>query len=112
MDVYFDKVYSIQDGKFVLEFDGEYGAADNSNVVITESGPVYEYSCNGEPVSGESEYKNRLHQIYDESKATNPYDGAVYDQQKGRYVGNELCDYQEMINLLAGKHGKHGKHKF
>lgn len=101
MDVYYDNIYSIVNGEFVKRYSGEYGAPDNSNVEFDANGdPIYEYYWNGVQVFSEEEYLRRLGDVYDEAKDTNPYDKAIYDSDLYRYVGNGLCDYQEIIEAI------------
>lgn len=99
MDVYYDKIYTIQDGQFALLYSGDYGAEDNSNVQLDESGmPIYNYYWNGTQVSSQEEYMTLLNQVYNTEQAITPYDGAQYED--GRYVGNGLCDYNEIIEAI------------
>lgn len=99
MDVYYDKIYTIQGGQFALLYSGDYGAEDNSNVQLDESGmPIYNYYWNGTQVSSQEEYMTLLNQVYNTEQAITPYDGAQYED--GRYVGNGLCDYNEIIEAI------------
>lgn len=44
MDEYYDKIYTLENGNFVLLYSGEYGAKDNSKVEYGDDGmPVYQY---------------------------------------------------------------------
>lgn len=77
MDNYYDAVYKIESGKFVLIGSGDYGAIDNSRVEIDENGePVYVYYWNDKEVS-KSEYKAELNKVFDENKAKSYYDIAI-----------------------------------
>ena len=99
MDVYYDKIYTIQDGQFLLLYSGDYGAEDNSNVQVDESGmPIYNYYWEETQVFSQEEYMNLLNQVYNTEQAITPYDGAQYEG--GRYVGNGLCDYNEIIEAI------------
>lgn len=99
MDVYYDKIYTIQDGQFLLLYSGDYGAEDNTNVQLDESGmPIYNYYWEGTQVSSQEEYMTLLNQVYNTEQAITPYDGAQYED--GRYVGNGLCDYNEIIEAI------------
>lgn len=101
MDVYHDKIYSIENGQFVLLHEGNYGAADNSHVQFDSDGnPVYNYYWNGTEVSSETEYMNLLKEVYNTQQAITPFDGAEYDSETWRYVGNGLCDYEEIIEAI------------
>ena len=101
MDVYHDKIYSIENGQFVLLHEGNYGAADNSHVQFDSDGnPIYDYYWDGTEVSSETEYMNLLNEVYNAQQAITPFDGAEYDSETGRYVGNGLCDYEEIIEAI------------
>lgn len=101
MDVYHDKIYSIENGQFVLLHEGNYGAADNSHVQFDSDGyPIYDYYWDGTEVSSETEYMNLLNEVYNAQQAITPFDGAEYDSETWRYVGNGLCDYEEIIEAI------------
>ena len=64
-----------------------------------ESGmPIYNYYWEGTQVSSQEEYMDLLNQVYNTEQAITPYDGAQYEG--GRYVGNGLCDYNEIIETI------------
>ena len=99
MDVYYDKIYTIQDGQFVLLYSGNYGVENNGDRQLDESGRlIYNYYWNGSQVSSEEEYMNLLNQVYNTDMAVSPYDGAEYSD--GRYIGNGLCNYDEIIEAI------------
>lgn len=99
MDVYYDKIYTIQGGQFVLLYSGNYGAENNVDRQLDESGRlIYNYYWNGSQVSSEEEYMNLLNQVYNTDMAVSPYDGAEYSD--GRYIGNGLCNYDEIIEAI------------
>ncbi|MGN0268232.1 MAG: hypothetical protein ACI4D7_11205 [Lachnospiraceae bacterium] len=101
MDEYYDRIYDIEDGTFVLLHEGEYGAADNASVQFDSNGePIYQYTWDKKDVSSKEEYQNLLQAVYDTDQAVSPFDGAEYDSKAGRYVGNGLCDYQEIIDAI------------
>ena len=101
MDVYYDKIYGIQDGQFVLKASGEYGAEDNTSVKIDENGnPIYNYKWNNKEVASESEYMELLEQSYDIGRSVSPFDGTSYDDDAARYVGNGICDYNEIVEAV------------
>ena len=101
MDVYHDKIYSIENGQFVLLHEGKYGAIDNSHVQFNSDGkPIYNYYWDGIEVSSETEYMNLLNEVYNAQQAITPFDGAEYDSKTWRYVGNDLCDYEEIIEAI------------
>lgn len=100
MDEYYDKIYTLENGNFVLLYSGEYGAEDNSKVEYGDDGmPVYRYFWENEEVSSE-EYERKLNEVYDTEKEVKIFQDAQYDSEKGRYVGNGLCDYQEIIEAI------------
>ena len=81
-------------------YSGEYGAEDNSKVEYGDDGmPVYRYFWENEEVSSE-EYERKLNEVYDTEKEIKIFQDAQYDSEKGRYVGNGLCDYQEIIEAI------------
>ena len=101
MDVYHDKIYSIENGQFVLLYEGNYGASDNAHVQFDSDGnPIYNYYWNGTEVSSETEYMNLLNEIYNVQQAITPFDDAEYNSETWRYVGNGLCDYEEIIEAI------------
>ena len=72
MDEYYDKIYTIKNGKFVLLYDGEYGAEDNSKVQIDKNGmPIYKYYWNGKEAT-KNKYTSMLNDKFDKSKAVKP----------------------------------------
>ncbi len=102
MDVYFDKIYSIDNGEFVLRHKGDFGAKDNSNVQIDSNGnPVYDYYWNETQISSEEEYQRLLNDVYNIQQANNPYEGAEYDSATHLYVGNGFCNYKEILQAIV-----------
>lgn len=103
MAVYYDKIYSIENSQFVLLHEGNYGASDNAHVQFDSDGnPIYNYYWNGTEVSSEAEYMNLLNEVYNAQQAITPFDGAgaEYNSETWRYVGNSLCDYEEIIEAI------------
>lgn len=101
MDVYHDKIYSIKNGQFILLHEGDFGASDNSHIQLDSDGnPIYNYYWNGTEVSSEAEYMNLLNEVYNTQHAVTPFDGAEYNRETWRYVGNGLCDYGEIIEAI------------
>ncbi len=89
MDAYYDIVYSIENGTFVVWQKGEYGAEDNSNVRFDSEGyPIYNYYWNGNQVSSEAEYEELLNKAFDKGRATNPYES------------NDVFEYQEIMKQI------------
>lgn len=83
MDEYYNKVYSIDDGEFVLRYDGEAGASDNANVQVDSEGyPVYNYYWNGTQVLSEEEYQKLLNDVYDVNQASDFYNGDKYNYRE------------------------------
>ncbi len=82
MDVYFDIVYSIQNGVMTRISEGLWGAEDNANVQIDENGdPIYVYNWNGQQMSKE-EYDANLKQVFDYELAEDGYFTAIYTKQE------------------------------
>ncbi len=77
MDVYYDRIYQIQDGHFVVMAEGKYGAKDNTNVQTDADGnPVYQYSWDGEQMS-KTQYEQRFQKLFDRQKAVRASEGTV-----------------------------------
>ena len=73
MDVYSDKVYKIENGKFITIASGDYGAENNSRVQLDENGyPIYDYYWNDVKMS-ESEYNDKLNSFFDRSMSVDIY---------------------------------------
>lgn len=99
MDEYYDMIYTIKNGEFVVLHEGEFGAEDNANVQWNSEGPIYQYFWDGTQVSSEEEYNQLLNQVYDTKKSINPYDGegngmysvdAYDDEGNGMYSIDEI----------------------
>jgi len=101
MDFYYNKVYCISDGEFVLLYEGEYGAPDNSHVQYdSEGNPLYNYYWRGTQIPSKAEYSNLLNAVYDPQKSVNLYEGLTYDAEAGHLTGNSFCDYEEIIEVI------------
>ncbi len=102
MDTYSDKVYSIENGKFVVKCDGQYGASDNTNVKCDQYGnPIYEYFINGVRVADEKEYEKCLNAVFNEQQAIEPiYANNKYDSNLMRYVGEGIYDRKEILKVI------------
>lgn len=88
MDSYYDKIYQIVDGEFVMLYDGVYGAVDNSRVEYNENGkPIYHYYWNNMQVS-EEEYNDLLNKAFDRKKAICPFDA------------NKVYSYKEIFEAI------------
>ena len=98
MDRYYDRIYSLQNGKFEQIAEGNYGAEDNTNITFdSEGNPVYIYYWNGTSVT-ESEYQGERNKIFDSSKAVSPY--GEYDSASGMYEG--FCGYWQFPEAVLG----------
>lgn len=70
---FYDDVYKIENGQFVLAGSGIYGAQDILNVQYDDLGnAVYEYQWNGNPVS-EDQYSRLLEEAFPSETAVTPY---------------------------------------
>ena len=102
MDTYHDKIYSIENGQFVLLHGGNSGAATDESIEYDANGyPIFHYYWDATEVSSETEYENLLNEVYDTQQAISPFDGTEFDSETGRDIGNGLCDYGEIIELIA-----------
>ena len=82
-------------------YNGEYDAADNADIQYDAQGnPIYDYYCNGTKVSSQAEYDYVHNQIYNVQQAVGPFDNAEYDINTGRYKGNGLCSYEDIIGAI------------
>lgn len=85
MDSYYDKIYTIKNGKFTLLHDGDYGAEDNSHIELDKYGnPIYRYYWNNVEVT-KTKYNSLLNSVFDSSKAISVY------SKKG-YAWNQIRD--------------------
>lgn len=78
MGNYYDKLYCIDNGEFVLLDNGEYYEINNTNI---QSSYDYEYYWNDIQVSKE-EYDNSLNNAFDVKKAINPFDDTMYNYEE------------------------------
>lgn len=76
MDVYWDGVFQLKDGRFTEVAHGDFGAEDNTNVQFGENGPIYQYVWNGQSVS-ETEYQQELKDSFDLASAHNILDEPI-----------------------------------
>ena len=75
MDHYHDKVYSLENGTFILHHTGQFGYIDT---LYPNEERIYDYYWDGEKVS-KSQYKEQLKKAFDEDKAIHLlYDGVGY----------------------------------
>lgn len=68
MDVYYDHIYKIQNGEFVLIADGEFGGSGAGMQVDENGRPVYKYRWDDEELS-EEDYNNKLNAVIPDSQA-------------------------------------------
>lgn len=101
MDNYYDKIYCIEDGKFVQLHNGEYGAVNDADVQYDQDGyPIYDYYWNGIHVSSKDEYMNLLSSAYDTYHSIDPFDTAEYIPEVGHYVGDGIYGYEEIEEAI------------
>ncbi len=101
MDDYYDELFTIHNGQFLLLHTGKYGAPDNSQLTFDSDGnPIYNYYWDGIKITSETEYNTILNQSFNTQLAVSPFDGAEYNKTSGRYVGNGLCIYDEIIAAI------------
>ncbi len=89
MGFYYDRVFALKDGKWILMAEGEYGDPEGGPVLDEEDNFIFQYSWEGKQVSGE-EYEAALKEVYDRSRAKSP---EIY------------YDWKELQSLL--KTGRH-----
>ena len=102
MDVYWDIIYSIQNGKFVVTNRGDVGAFnmehDANGEPIYEyydvqydanNEPIYEYYWNGVHVASEEEYNRLLNSVFDEQNSIKQWD-----------IADEFCTYDEIVREI------------
>ena len=94
MDYYYDYIYRINGSRFEKIHSGEF-QRDFSN---TESYTLI-YNWDGRQVS-ETEYNAQLNQVINPNLAISPWDNTTYDPTTHRYVGNGLCNKQEIIQQI------------
>lgn len=94
MDYYYDYIYRINGSRFEKIHSGEF-QRDFSN---TESYTLI-YNWDGRQVS-ETEYNAQLNQVINPNLAISPWDNTTYDPTTHRYVGNGLCNKQEIIQKI------------
>lgn len=111
MDVYYDAVYTIENGTIKELHRGEYGAADNSRVQYDSNGnPIYDYYWDGAKVS-KAQYNTLVADVYSGQRALRPIPDGVWDKALGRYTGNGLCSYKEIIEEID-RYGNGTKNQF
>ena len=97
MDHYEDRIYSIENGQIVLKHNGFYGSEEIYPQIDANGMPIYNYNWDGQNVSYE-EYTQKLNAVYNTDESITPFDGAEYVDS--RYVGNGLCNYQEILDAI------------
>lgn len=89
MGYYYDMVYKIQDGKWVLAGEGQYGDPEGGPVEDENGDLIFEYFWEGEKMSQE-DYEAELSKVYDRKQARMP---------------DTYYDFQEVLSILrTGKH--------
>lgn len=69
IDVYYDIVYELKNGKMTQIHKGDWGAKDNSKLEFDANGNViYQYAWDGVQMT-EAEYKKALNAVFDTTKA-------------------------------------------
>lgn len=81
-EISYERFFAIEDGKIKKLHEGSYGAMN----LYTGEAPIYEYTWDGEKISGE-EYNRKVSGVIDKSKAKYP-------------SGEELCKADEMIDKI------------
>ena len=98
MDVYYEDIYCIEDGAFVLLGEGDYGAEDNTNIQYDSAGnPIYDYYWNGEHVSSAEEYQGLLNVVYDTTQSVSFYDIPRYNGDSMGIDGAKIYDYESVL---------------
>lgn len=94
----YDSIYSIVNGEFVVQ---AYDGSDMYYVDEDFTQVERDYYWNGSPVSSEEEYIKLLDSAYNWQESISPYDNTTYDSNVDRYVGNGLCDREEIIEIMS-----------
>lgn len=69
MDVYYNIVYAIENGKVIEIGRGDFGLVGDGDRIIDQNGHyVYRYFWNGEEVASEEEYKQKISMIYSKTE--------------------------------------------
>lgn len=91
MDHYYDYIYRLNGGRFEKIHSGEY-YREGYNIDLI-------YNWDGRQMS-ETEYNAQLNQVINSNLAISPWDNTTYDPSIGRYIGNGLCNKQEIIHAI------------
>lgn len=91
MDHYYDYIYRTNGSRFEKVHSGEY-YREGFNIDLI-------YNWDGRQVS-ETEYNAQLNQVINPNLAISPWDNTTYDPTTHRYVGNGLCNKQEIIQKI------------
>ena len=91
MDTYFDEVYKIEKGQFVVTAKGNYGLEDEEDYGEDreEAERHYKYYWNGKRVS-KKQYNTNLEKAFDSSNAVVPYDNHYSAAQMIHILNNNL----------------------
>lgn len=86
MHKYYNYIYKLENGEFVLLHKGDYGAEDTANVKLDNKGnPIYTYTWDNKNLT-KAEYDKLLYDYYDKFNPTSAGAGA--------------CDKAEIINKI------------
>lgn len=100
---YYDKIYCIKDGQFILLASGEnYVQYDITDFA---GNSIENFYWNGVKLASQAEYMNMLNGIYNTQQEICPMKDAYYDKEKGRYLKNGLCSRWEIIELIKNCNG-------
>lgn len=103
MDTYYNIIYQIVDGEFVMLHNGKYGAINNSRIKYDKNGkPIYNYYWNNIQVS-EEEYNNLLNEAFDKEKAVYPKDVTKSYSYKEIFKAIENYDINKSENNEQNK---------
>lgn len=101
MDVYYDKIYTIDNKQFVLLYSGEYGAEDNSNLQTDNNGNIiYNYYWNGVKVNSEEECWNMINEVYNIQQSKVPYARTEYSSGQYQYSEDDLYNCEQIFHAI------------
>ncbi len=104
MHMYNQTIYCIENGKFSVVAEGDYGAEDNSNVQFDENeAPIYDYYWNGKKVT-EEEYKLQLSSILNDADSKG-FSENIFSWKQCKLLLQSLIDLEmsdELSRLYDG----------